>query len=70
MTLDEIPFNELVLGNKVRSKVTGVLGEIFDIYEDENYQVGDEKRYIVAVDWENGKVSCHWHFWFDKVEII
>lgn len=61
-TVAKVPFNELRVGDRVKSMITGVEGVITDLIDTSKARRKDDNE--IVVKWDNGNISLQWHFNF------
>lgn len=59
-TVANIPFNELRVGDRVKSRITGVEGFISELIDISKASRRDDNE--IVVKWDNGNISLQWHF--------
>jgi len=64
MKLSEIPREELKLGTRVWNAPQTQQGTVTEILPE------DREDISIRIVWDDGKESCPWHFWCDKLEVI
>ena len=62
-----MPIEEVSLGGRCISAL-GSPGIVTKIIAKKYASQGEDNE--IQIDWENGKVSCHWHFHMDSVEYL
>jgi hypothetical protein len=67
MRLNEIKFEEIRIGQRVKSLNTFVEGEITGLIPMTEHPDEDDNIWI---KWDNGKESCLWHFLGNSIELI
>lgn len=67
-TLSNVSFNEIRIGDRVKSKVTNREGFISRITPIEYARRFEDNEFIIV--WENGNISCQWHFMYDFVWLM
>ncbi len=67
-TLSNVPFEELRVGDRVKSKSTnneGVISRLIDISEASRRDDNE-----ILVKWSNGNISLQWHYNYDRVWLM
>lgn len=67
-TLSKVPFKELRIGDRVKSKVTNNEGFISQFIPIEQARRRDDNEIIVK--WNTGAESMQWHFNYDAVWLM
>lgn len=68
MLLSEVAWEELKLGDPVRSLITKTTGEVTALKKVRGGK--DPEDFTIVVTWSNGKQSYVWHFWADFIEAL
>lgn len=68
MKLSEIPFDEIKIGQRVRSDNTGWHGAVHETYTRNDRS--DCEDFFVVVHWDNANISNNWHFWMDQITVV
>jgi hypothetical protein len=63
MFLSEIPRDELRVGTRVWNAQKTQCGTLIKILPE------DREDISLLIRWDDGKESCPWHFWCDKIEV-
>lgn len=67
-TLSNVPFEELRVGDRVKSKSTnneGVISRLIDITEARRKDDNE-----ILVKWSTGNISLQWHYNYDRVWLM
>lgn len=66
--LNNVPFESLRIGDRVKSMVTGSEGLIWRLIpvQETRNRGADE----IVIKWDTNSISHQWHFWLDKVWLM
>jgi len=67
-TLSNVPFNELRVGDRVKSKITDNEGFIFCLIDIAEAKRREDNE--IVVKWSTGTISYQWHFNYDRVWLM
>lgn len=69
MKLSEVEFKDIVIGQRVQSNVSNVMGSVTGKMSKE--EANDREGDVITIDWDNGKTSKDiWHFWCELITVI